>query len=115
MNSEAFVIGWLNAHLTEPVSADIPATRPAEFVTVERTGGRATREMDYPTWAVQCWSTSRAKAAVLALKVSDLLLHDLPLESAVADISVTAMYNFPDPDSSHARYQLVVVGRLMTS
>ena len=90
----------------------VPETRPERFVTVERTGGQVSGLVDYPAFAVQCWGESRAEAAALASRATQAL-QSLVSYPQVASISVDALYNFPDPDSRQARYQLTVSAAIM--
>jgi hypothetical protein len=120
VNSETLLIGLLNADdaiQQDGIEAfpEIPEDRPPRFLTVERTGGQRTPLMDYPTWAVQCWGSDREDASTLADLVADRIATGLVLDGRVASLDVTSSYNFPDPDSGQARYQLVVTGVLMTS
>lgn len=115
--SEALLITALNAVLPEGVTAfgDVPATRPTAFVTVERTGGERTLFLDRGTYALQCWAQSRAQAATLADEVSSALLS-LPASSGrVGATAVASVYNFPDPDSGTARYQITATAVVTTS
>lgn len=113
--SEAFLIRALAdcaALVGVGVYGSIPETRPERFVTVERTGGQVSGLVDYPTFAVQCWGESRAEAAALASRATQAL-QSLVSYPQVASISVDSLYNFPDPDSRQARYQLTVSAVIM--
>lgn len=87
--------------------AEVPPTRPTRFITIERTGGEQGRLFDRPTFAIQCWDETRAKAAQLASRTAQVL-HDATSHPRVADLRVDALYNFPDPSSHTPRYQLTV-------
>lgn len=105
MNIEATIIEYLNKNGIKAV-ADIPATRPDEFVTVERTGGSfGSVVLDRPTVAVQAWSTTRYKASELMTEV-DTLMRNLVSISGVSKCSRNSLYNYPD-ESGHPRYQAV--------
>ena len=113
--SEALLIQALNESpllAGVGVYGSIPGTRPERFVTVERTGGQVGGLVDYPAFAVQCWGESRAEAAALASRATQAL-QSLVSYPQVASISVDALYNFPDPDSRQARYQLTVSAAIM--
>ncbi|RTE47732.1 DUF3168 domain-containing protein [Actinobaculum sp. 352] len=119
MNSEALLIGWLNTHaaLQSPAYSDVPAGTPDDpkpdmFITVERTGGQRTPVIDYPVFAVQCWADRREDAAQLADTVAQILTTDLPLHWNIGSVDVNSTYNFPDPDSDLARYQLTVTATI---
>lgn len=106
MNAEAWLIAHLGGRLGVPAFADVPADRPARFVTVERTGGASDPFRDMPTVAVQCWAGTRHEASEMALAARDACL-DYAGEPGVLRCEVTGICNFPDPDSGQARYQLV--------
>lgn len=103
---EADLIQFLKAGLDAPVSASVPKTRPARFVTVERTGGALDQFRDLPQFAIQAWGTSTADAAALADEVRKVLVRVSELVD-VARVTVGSTYNYPDPDSGQARYQTV--------
>ncbi len=65
MNGEALIIAHLNGLQDRPAEAsqDVPANRPARFITVERTGGPREFVRELPTYAVQCWAESRWEAS----------------------------------------------------
>lgn len=106
MSIEADVIAFLKSQFAVPVSASVPKDRPARFITVERTGGALDTFRDLPIFAIQSWGMSVADAADLADDVR-LLLPELLSLPHVANVRVGSTYNYPDPDSSQARYQTV--------
>lgn len=85
----------------------VPSVRPEVFITVERTGGRADRFLDYPQVAVQVWASSRAQASALAYDLRKACLK-LQHKSWVARIELGGLYDFPDPDSRCYRYQFTL-------
>lgn len=106
MNVEQVVIQQLAA-LGYAAYADAPNPMPASFVTVERTGGGVTDKVDRPMLAVQAWADGRKAAADLA----DGLRADLESMAGtegLGAVSVQSIYNWPDPQSRKARYQLTV-------
>lgn len=115
---EAYLLGIINessAGLGAKAYADVPATRPATFVTVERTGGQRTLFLDSGTYAVQAWASTRSKAADLAQRLADLLLTAPARYGRLASTTVVSVYNFPDPDSTQARYQATVTAVITTN
>ena len=114
-SSEAALIAWLNADPAVLVEAfgSIPEVRPSSFITVERTGGQQTVIVDSPTLAVQCWAETRSEAMKLADLVAARLRDGWRQQPYVASCDVNSIYNFPDPDSGQARYQLTVTATLM--
>lgn len=104
MNIEAVIIEYMNKCGLEAY-ADVPNPRPAEFITVERTGGPSDNvRIDRPTIAVQAWSNSRYNASELIMK-ADACMRSLVSDSRVAKCKRNSMYNYPD--ESQARYQAV--------
>lgn len=103
MNIEEAVISHLRTGGLDAY-ADVPAERPASFVTVERTGGEASVRIDRPTVAVQAWGPSRHEACELML-AADALMRELTGNASVCRVKRGSMYNFPD--ESQARYQAV--------
>ena len=87
--------------------ASAPNPLTAEFVTVERTGGGTVNKVDHPTFAVQCWADGRKDAADMA----DAVRCDLEAMTGTlgfGSVTVQSIYNWPDPLSRKARYQLTV-------
>lgn len=116
-NSEVLLIGELNADMELQNAGleaygEIPDDRPERFITVERTGGQRTKILDYPTWAVQVWAEDRLSASEACDLVRERILNGVILNPEVGALDVTTSYNYPDPDSGQARYQLVVTGVL---
>ena len=58
----ADLCAWLSARLGVPCSTSVPARRPAEVDTVERTGGQPSLGRDDPNLAVRGWSGTEAGA-----------------------------------------------------
>ena len=109
MTSEALLIHALNNAIEGlPAYGDVPANRPDEFITVERTGGAKGKILDAGTYAVQVWATTRSRAASLADKTAAYLNTEAPQRPEIAAVNVASAYNFPDPDSRTPRYQLTV-------
>lgn len=105
MDIEAEAIIWLNANFRVPAYSDVPEERPAEFLTVERTGGPSDQvSIDRPSVAVQCWAKTRADAAQLANDL-DAVMRDFAQHPGVSRVSRTALYNFPTAQNE-PRYQV---------
>lgn len=104
MNVEAAIV----AHLREngfDAYADVPNPRPAEFVTVERTGGPSDAvRLDRPVVAVQAWAASRYEASELMNRVDDCM-KSITANAEITKCKRNSMYNYPD--ESQARYQAV--------
>lgn len=112
VDAEALLVAAYNAdpNLTAETltaSADIPRQRPRRFITVERVGGETDLRRDHPMIAVQVWAESRYQAGRLARLVAERTqaLHGHP---QVGRVNIASTYNFPDPASRQARYQITV-------
>lgn len=107
INAEALLVSALGGVAGLPtVHADIPATRPSKFITVERVGGGLADVRDLPLVAVQCWANSRYNASELAADVAHELRQLALTHPDIARVGIESIVNFPDPDSKQARYQV---------
>lgn len=105
---EQALIEWIPAKVGAPCYAEVPDPRPAEFVTVERTGGETSLGVDRPKLAVQAWGDTPALASALAGRLRLALALESWEIPEVCRCRVPSTYRFPDPDSRQARYQLDV-------
>lgn len=99
---------YLPEKLGVPCSSVVPEERPAEFVTLERTGGGYTLGKDSPNLAVQCWASDEGAAYSLALAAREALLMSREHVDSVCSVAIGSIYSFPDPDSGLWRYQIDV-------
>lgn len=107
-NVEAALIAWLPGVVGVPAYAQIPATRPDEFLTVERTGGSMTVGIDSPVVSVKAWSTSAYNASQLALSVRDAMLYQAVEIPQIRRVEVgSGPYSSPDSESRQQAYQVV--------
>lgn len=106
MNVEQTIIQAL-ASMGYSAHADAPNPHPASFVTVERTGGGVRDRVDSSQLAVQVWAGRRKEAADMADAVARDL-ESLTGTLGLGRVSVQSIYNWPDPQSRMARYQLTV-------
>ncbi len=113
----AVVTGYLRQALAGvgrpvPVVSRIPATRPAEFVRVERVGGtRATVVSDRPRLDIHCWAASESGAHDLAALVRALLESIPGVRDEVTVYRITEVGGLmwlPDDQTSSPRYALAV-------
>ena len=109
MDAEALVVDWLNARgVGATAYPDVPARRPAEFVSVLLTGGARTRRVvESPLLTVQCWAADRPSARALADRVAAALgrMTELP---EVFHVNLASTFRDTDLESGTPRYQLVV-------
>lgn len=101
------LLEWLSHKSRLPCFGIVPDPRPDTFVTLERIGGRTSRTLDYPSYAVQVWANELYLADLAATKLQQACFN-LELEPWVAGVEVGSLYNFPDPDSRQARYQFTL-------
>lgn len=96
-----------NPLLGVPVVADIPVTRPAEFVRVIRTGGpRETLRSEAALLAVEAWASTKARASQLAREARAVIFAlDGQLFGAR---EVAGPAYLPDPSSAQIRYTMTV-------
>lgn len=105
---EEIIVEYLSDNLEIPVAADVPEIMPDEFISLELTGGGfGDIILDYPTVAIQCWAETRTDAKNLARKVDRLLRKICDSYYDISSAERNSLYNFPDPQSRKARYQIV--------
>lgn len=112
LNMELIVKQWIesdDALADYPVSFDVPSTRPARFITVERVGGGSDGILDRPMIAVQVWDTSRWNASNAAMALVKPRLVDLWQHPNVGAVSIESVVNFPETVAPfQSRYQITV-------
>ena len=107
MNVEQSLIKLLKAKKWDAY-ASVPNPMPSTaFIVVERTGGGSRDKVDHPMLAVQCWADGRKAAADMADAVR-IDLESLTGTGGFGAVTVQSIYNWPDPQSRRARYQLTV-------
>lgn len=109
VNVELLLVTALNSVDGLPEThPEVPSRRPASFITIERVGGGYEDVRDLPMVAVQCWERSRLKAAELSAEVASALRKLAYTHPNIGRVNIESIINFPDPDSSQARYQVTV-------
>lgn len=104
IEAQAFVRTYLAGKLTADVRATVPNPRPSPFVYVKREGGgRLDRHRDRPGIGIFCWAETEAKAASLAMEVSEAM-QGLELEKGVAKVTEEIIYSAPDPEDKTPRW-----------
>ena len=109
INVERLFIQYLNGKIEEPVSGDVPSSRPDRFVTVELSGGSQGMFKQNPLLIVQSWAESKEAASDLELKVRRAMF-DAPDElNEVFSVGDPSTTNFPDlaGNTIRPRYQTV--------
>lgn len=112
-DATALAIGHLNAVLSQPVSHTVPKSRPAEFVTVARTGGVASGAVDGAQLTFEIWAKTSAEAGALAS-----LVRAHVTAMAGTTVNGTQIYrveeaagpqDFPDPASTQQRWTFTAI------
>lgn len=107
MTIEAYIINYLNTEIpTTPASGDAPLEKPAQFITVEKTGERINNYIPKATIAVQSWAQTRADAMTLNETVKGKMLGMIK-EKEIMRCKLNSEYNFPLEAAKHPRYQAV--------
>lgn len=101
------MVAWLSS-MGYACTSRVPADMPAAFVTVERTGGGVADLVDRPLMAVQCWALTDEGAEALANSVRLALVSSQPPPGIHSARVNTGPYQFNDPATRRARYQLVL-------
>jgi hypothetical protein len=96
-----------NPLLGVPVVADIPATRPNEFVRVIRTGGpRETMCSEAALLAIEAWALSKSRASQLAREARAVIFAADGQLFGPREVAGPAY--LPDPTSAQIRYTMTV-------
>ena len=104
--TEAFVSHLLS--LGYAAYANVPADPPAEFVTVERTGGSVTDLVDHPSLAIQCWAATDEAAERLAHVLrAQIVCGARPFGVTRVDVN-SGPYRFYDEYTRCPRYQMAL-------
>lgn len=107
VNAEVLLRSLLADDVTYPVLMDVPADRPERFATIERTSGGRADVRDMPVLAVQFWAPTRYEASEMA-RIGASLIESYRPHPNIGRLDINSTYNFPDPESGSARYQVVV-------
>lgn len=107
LNVEGVLRAYLQSKLGIPVYVAVPENPPADFATVERTGGGDGRTpvSENPTVVVDYWGGTRARAWNLANR-GDGALVAFESEPGISrvDFNSTCVH-YPDYASGHERYE----------
>jgi len=106
VNVEGLIVAATNAALPDEMFMEVPADRPTRFYTVERVGGPRRDVRDLPLVAVHAWAGSRWEASEMATGFASFLSSLAVTHPNVARVDIESVYNNPDPDSEHPRYQV---------
>ena len=103
----AALVAWLKG-LGYRASTSVPADRPDEFVTVERTGGGVSDMLDHPVVAIGTWAATEFGAEQMGRDIRSAALAG-PRPEGVHSMRVDAgPYALGDAERGIPRYQLVL-------
>ena len=117
-DAEGMCVAFAKPRTSASVATKVPATRPALYARIYRTGGAASnRVVDNPQMTVTVGAAGGSVAAEgEARKLRHAFLNDytaMPLVRGVREI--TGLYYDPDPDTGEDRYsftfQMTVRGK----
>lgn len=103
---EIIIKDFLDGRLSVPVLLEKERNQKGEFVLLEKTGGGSLDGLQSATVAVQSYSESLYKAAVLNEKVKDAM-NGLVEVAEVSGVHLNSDYNFTDTETKEYRYQAV--------
>lgn len=90
-NIEAIIVAYLNSQ-GFACYADVPMCPPAEYVTVDRTGGEHSEYVDQATVSLDCAARSRYDASVLAFSV-DAAMEGLVSQPRICRVDKQSIRN----------------------
>lgn len=103
---EVVVKSYLGTVLAVPVYLEKPATAPAKYVLMEKTGSSRNNRLNSSTFAFQSYAASLYEAALLNEQVK-AAADSLVTLNEVASVRLNSDYNFTDPATKQYRYQAV--------
>lgn len=101
----ANVIKWLRS-MGFDAHQDVPAKRPARFVTVEQVGGRFADTIETANLAIQFWDSSWQGAEESARRVLESVDSGSKPDGTAA-FYVSGLYRFPSTDGI-PRWQMTI-------
>lgn len=103
---EKTVCDYLNDVMGLPAFWEKPEDMPAEFLIVEKTGGRLSDWIKTATIAIQSYAGSMYRAA----EINDAVIHamdHLVEYDGVSRVQLNSDYNYTDTTTKQYRYQAV--------
>lgn len=101
---EVTILDYLKTKLSVPVVME--KTTDKEFVLLEKTGSGRNDYINNSTFAIQSYSDSLYKAALLNEKVKEAM-EDIIALNEVCSCELNTDYNFTDTQTKQYRYQAV--------
>lgn len=103
---EKIVLDYLTKKLDVPCFMEVPAKMPEEFVVIEKLGSNRTNYLNYASFAIQSYSISTYKAALLNETVKNAMFTIVELDS-ITSSELDGDYLHTDESIKRARYQCV--------
>ena len=103
---EKIIKDYLKEKLGIPVFMEEPEEKLEEYILVEKTGSDRLNRIDSATVAVQSYSVSMEKAAILNERAK-MVMDNMPMECNVYSAKLNTDYPFTDTETGRYRYQAV--------
>lgn len=108
---EKIILDYLNSCFSDNTLGinaymERPATPPASYVLIEKTGGGEENHIKSSTLAIQSIGSSLYEAAALNESIKNFMRDAISLDS-IARVEVNSDYNFTDGNTKTYRYQAV--------
>ena len=100
MDVIAEIITYLKQTINVPVSSEVPATRPARFVTVGRVGGQDVELLSNPRVDIDAWGSSDLDASTIGEQVKAAIFALAHTSGLISDVSRSTYYR-SDIDGYH--------------
>ena len=100
MDVIAEIILYLKRTIDVPVSSEVPATRPARFVTVGRVGGSDVELISNPRVDIDAWGSSDLDASTIGETVKAAIFAIVGESSLISDVTRSTYYR-SDIDGYH--------------
>lgn len=86
------IISYLAQKTLLPVSSEIPATRPATFITVGPSGGTFDRFTQRPVYSISAYAASDYAASSLLHDVLEYLLYANETVQLICQVTIQSTY-----------------------
>lgn len=103
---EKIILDFLNESLEVPVLMEKTEEQIEEYVLIEKTGSSEDNFISSATIAIQSYSSTLYKAAVLNKKVK-IAMRELVSIPKISKVKLNTDYNFTDTTKKQYRYQAV--------
>jgi hypothetical protein len=106
---ETVLYNYLNtARLSASVYMEQPASKPAVFFLLEKTGGSQENHINESTFIIQSFGRSLVEAATMNEEIKAVMQEAVTLPE-ISRVEINSDYNFTDHATKTYRYQVVFV------